>query len=250
MQESREPSIKARLIALGVGLALVVWLGPMFGTWTYETISIYQARESVSSELVRATAVVEDEWYFPATDFKGGEGGGGGSSGNGATFRVAGQDATQTFDHLPYEVPPLGRGDTVDVRLWHGKIVEIESTWAFSGWLDGRRIMAVLMLYPFLLIGSLTVATQLVMLTVRRMGTARVLPRYERGTTIRSVLWATVPGYALIWAWIAVIVLRKDDDVLFLWPPVLFGVALSIGVLVLVKRIRRLRQPTSPAAAA
>ncbi len=250
MQESREPSIKARLIALGVGLALVVSLGSMFGTWTYETISIYQARESVSSELVRAAAVVEDEWYFPASDFKGGEGGGGGSAGNGATFRVTGQDASQTFDPLPHEVPPLERGDTVDVRVWHGKIVEIESTWAFSGWLDGRRIMAVLGLYPFLLAGSLTVATQLVMLAVRRMGTARVLPGYQRGTTVRSVVWATVTGYGLIWAWTAVIVLRKDDDVLFRYPPVLFGVALGVGVLVLVRRIRKLRRPPITAAAA
>jgi hypothetical protein len=88
------------------------------------------------------------------------------------------------------------------------------------------------------------------MLAVRRMGTARVLPRYERGTTVRSVLWATVPGYIAIWAWTAIIVLREDDDVLFWWPPVLFGAALAVGVLVLVKRIRRLGRPTSPDAAA
>lgn len=128
MQELPEPSIRARLIVLGIGLLLALPLGAIFGGWTYEGFSTYRARNSVPSGLEAAGAVVEDVWD------RSGEG------------------------------------------------------------------------------------------------------------SFRSIFWGTLVGYVLAIAAGVTIALREED--LFWWPPVSFGVALGVGILVLAKRIRRLREPT------
>lgn len=159
MQAPLEPTIWARLIFLGIGLLLVVPLGFLFGTWTYEGFSIHQA--------------------------------------------VGG---------------------------------------------SGTRIMVTLALYPLFLVSALTVLTQLGMLLLRLFRSGPVHPEYERGTSFRSLLWGTSTGYVLAVAAAAVITFRQDD--LFWWPPVSFGVALIVALIVLVKRTRRFRQPADPAPAA
>lgn len=241
MPELPEPSIRARLIALGIGLSLLLPLGAIFGTWTYEGFSIYRARNSVPSGLQPAGAVVEGVWDRSGEGFHG-DGVPYSYSVYGATLRVDGQDRSQTFDNLPPGVVPLERGKTVDVGLWHGQIVEIKGWLVVFGWAEGTRIVATLALYPLLLIGALTVLTQLVMLSRRRLGPGRVDTRYERGTSVRSIFWGFVAGFGLAVAAMVVISVREQN--LFWWPPVSVGVALSVGILVLVRRLRRLQQPT------
>lgn len=249
MSDTREP-VGRRIARAVFRLAMTVLILLLAGR-TYQETAVALARSTGSLRTTEATVVETTAHTTSGTTAGGQDGGGRPFSHTEYTVQLRLGEELKTLEDVSSDAArDLTDGRHVVVRMWQGRVVEIEGRDVWPGWHVGVLDGTLIVLYPLIMGYLIALAVSARAYAAGRNGRVRLTPEDRLGA-----FW---PGFLLGLAVIFVLIAcAAFGNALAFWPVIPAGAGVTVAVGRLSRVIRRRGGPpaedapvgTSPAGA-